>query len=64
MKGIFDGFDEKHDSKIFEADAEVDAVLEKIDSDVLGEIIVQLCNQSFRKFTSDILGNTYRFQGV
>ncbi len=59
LKGIFDGFDEKHDSKIFEADEEVDSVLEKVDSEVLGDIIIQLYNQSFRKFTSDILGNTY-----
>lgn len=59
LKGIFDGFDERHDSKIFAADEEVDEVLEKIDSEVLGQIITQLYDQSFRKFTSDILGNTY-----
>lgn len=59
LKGIFDGFAEIHDSRIFAADAEVDYVLERIDSEVLGDIITQLYLQSFRKFTSDILGNTY-----
>jgi len=59
LKGIFDGFEDIHDSKIFAPDSEVDYVLERIDSEVLGDIIVQLYHQSFRKFTSDILGNTY-----
>jgi type I restriction-modification system DNA methylase subunit len=59
LKGLFVGFDQIHDSKIFEKNERLDEILGMIDYDVLGEIIKQLYNQSFRKFTSDILGNTY-----
>lgn len=59
LKGIFEGFDEIHDSKIFQSEQEVDKILDSVDSEVLGDIILLLYNQSFRKFTSDILGNTY-----
>jgi type I restriction-modification system DNA methylase subunit len=59
LKGIFAGFDQIHDSKIFASDPDVDHVLDALDSNVLGEVILQLYNQSFRKFTADILGNTY-----
>ena len=59
LKGLFIGFDQIYDSKIFEKDDRLDQILDKIDCDVLGGIIKQLYNQSFRKFTSDILGNTY-----
>jgi len=59
LKGIFAGFRELHDSAIFETDVETDEILDKIDSEVLGEVILRLYDQNFRKFTSDILGNTY-----
>lgn len=59
LKGLFVGFDQIHNSKIFEKDERLDQILNGIDCDVLAEIIKQLYNQSFRKFTSDILGNTY-----
>lgn len=45
LKGIFDGFNEIHDSRIFAADGEVDKVLERIDSEVLGDIIVALSSK-------------------
>lgn len=59
LKGFFHGFEQIYDSKIFEKDDELDRILERIDSKVLGNIIKELYDQNFRKFTSDILGNTY-----
>lgn len=59
LYSLFAGFNSIHDSRIFENDELVDTVLEKVNPELLGEIINQLYNQSFRKFTSDILGNTY-----
>jgi len=59
LGSLFQGFDLKHDSRMFEKDQLVDSLLGKIDPTVLGEIINQLYDQSFRKFTSDILGSTY-----
>jgi hypothetical protein len=48
-----------HDSKIFEQEYELDKIIDLIDDTVMYEIINQLYKQSFRKFTSDILGSTY-----
>jgi hypothetical protein len=59
IKQLFVGFNQIHDSGIFEEDKELDSILAKIDNEVLGEIIQALYSQNFRKFTSDILGNTY-----
>ena len=59
IRQLFLGFNEIHDSRIFEEDAELDKVLMKIDNHVIAEIIQALYGQNFRKFTSDILGNTY-----
>lgn len=56
---FFDGFDNVHNTKIFEKDEKIDEILEKIDDEVLADIIEHLYRQSFRKFKSDILGNTY-----
>jgi hypothetical protein len=59
IKGIFKGFDDIHDSKIFEQDFELDKIMDLIDDNVIYEIINQLYDQSFKKFSSDILGSTY-----
>ncbi|MGP8057899.1 MAG: Eco57I restriction-modification methylase domain-containing protein [Nitrososphaerales archaeon] len=59
LRSLFAGFDSIHDSRIFEKDELVDAALEKVSPTLLGDIINELYNQSFRKFTSDILGATY-----
>jgi type I restriction-modification system DNA methylase subunit len=59
IKQLFVGFNQIHDSKIFEEDLELDKVLSRISSDTLADIIKALYGQNFRKFTSDILGNTY-----
>ena len=59
IRQLFIGFNEIHDSRIFEEDPELDKVLVKIDNQILSEIIQALYGQNFRKFTSDILGNTY-----
>jgi len=59
IKQLFIGFNQIHDSGIFEEDKELDNILAKIENEVLGEIIQALYSQNFRKFTSDILGNTY-----
>ncbi|MGD0406087.1 MAG: TaqI-like C-terminal specificity domain-containing protein [Candidatus Bathyarchaeia archaeon] len=59
IRQLFIGFNQIHDSRIFEEDPELDKVLVKIDNEVLSEIIQALYGQNFRKFTSDILGNTY-----
>jgi len=56
---FFDGFDKIHNTKIFEKDKKLDEILKKIDDEVLAKIIDELYQQSFRKFESDILGNTY-----
>lgn len=56
---FFDGFDRIHNTKIFEKDKRLDEILEKVDDRVLARIIDELYQQSFRKFESDILGNTY-----
>lgn len=57
LNGFFRGFWGKHDSKIFEPDHICEKV--KIDDEVLSNIIDGICGMNFRKFTSDILGNTY-----
>jgi type I restriction-modification system DNA methylase subunit len=59
LRSLFIGFNSVHDSKIFEPDETVEKVLERLDSTLLGNIINELYQQSFRKFTSDILGATY-----
>lgn len=59
IKQLFAGFNQIHDSKIFEQDPELDQVLSKVSNDTLSDIIKALYGQNFRKFTSDILGNTY-----
>ncbi len=59
LSDLFLGIDKILDSKIFEKDDKFDRVFAKVDTKVLGEIIEALYQQSFRKFTSDILGNTY-----
>jgi len=59
VRQLFSGFNQIHDSKIFEEDTELDKIIAKIDNDVLATIIQDLYGQNFRKFTSDILGNTY-----
>jgi adenine-specific DNA-methyltransferase len=59
LKNLFTGFDKIHDSKIFERDDELDGVIDRIDSEVFADIIQSLYRQNFRKFSSDILGNTY-----
>lgn len=56
---FFDGFDNVHNTKIFEKDEELDKILKKVDDEILSEIIEHLYRQNFRKFKSDILGNTY-----
>jgi len=59
IRQLFTGFNEIHDSKIFEPDPQLDQILVKIDNQILSEIIQALYGQNFRKFTFDILGNTY-----
>ena len=59
IRQLFVGFNQIHDSKIFEEDKELDNILTRIDNEVLVDIIQALYSQNFRKFTSDILGNTY-----
>jgi len=59
IRQLFLGFNQIHDSKIFEEDKELDTILGRIDNEVLASIIQALYGQNFRKFTSDILGNTY-----
>jgi type I restriction-modification system DNA methylase subunit len=59
LKRGFEGFGRMYDSTIFEADEKLDDVLEHVEDELLGEIIEYLYRVSFRKFTSDILGNTY-----
>lgn len=59
IKQLFAGFNQIHDSRIFEQDPELDQVLSRVSNDTLSDIIQALYGQNFRKFTSDILGNTY-----
>ncbi|HIH37243.1 MAG TPA: N-6 DNA methylase [Methanocellales archaeon] len=56
-RAFFDKFDETHDGKIFERGHICEKV--KISDDVLGSIIHEMSQRSFRKFDFDILGNTY-----
>lgn len=56
---FFNGFDDEHDSKIFEKNEEINEIIRNIDDNIFNALIGELYNQSFRKFTSDILGNTY-----
>lgn len=56
-RALFDKFNDIHDSKIFERGHICEKV--KISDDVLGKIIYEMCQRSFRKFDFDILGNTY-----
>ncbi|MBC7101151.1 MAG: Eco57I restriction-modification methylase domain-containing protein [Methanobacteriales archaeon] len=57
--GFFDGFDKIHNTKIFEKNEKIDEILKRIDDGILASIIEELYMQNFRKFKSDILGNTY-----
>ncbi len=57
LNDIFAGFYKKHNSKIFEKGHICEKL--EIDNEVLSEIITALYGICFRKFTSDILGNTY-----
>ncbi len=59
LQRFFSGFDKIHDSKIFGRDEQLDEALRNVDDNILGKIISYLYGVSFRKFTSDILGNTY-----
>lgn len=56
-RALFDKFNDIHDGKIFERGHICEKV--KISDDVLGNIIHEMCQRSFRKFDFDILGNTY-----
>jgi len=56
-RALFDKFNNIHDSKIFKRGHICEKV--KIGDDVLGKIIHEMCQRSFRKFDFDILGNTY-----
>lgn len=57
VKNFFIGFDEIHNSKLFEQGHISERV--KIGSEVLAEIINELYQINFRKFDFDVLGNTY-----
>lgn len=56
---FFNGFDDEHNSKIFEKNENINEIIRNISDKTFNELIGELYNQSFRKFTSDILGNTY-----
>lgn len=56
---FFNGFDNEHNSKIFEKNEKINEIIRNIDDSIFNDLIRELYNQSFRKFTSDILGNTY-----
>lgn len=56
---FFNGFDKAHNSKIFEKDERINEIILTLSDKSLADLINDLYNQSFRKFTSDILGNTY-----
>ncbi|MDD3492227.1 MAG: N-6 DNA methylase [Candidatus Thermoplasmatota archaeon] len=57
VKNFFVGFDEIHNSKLFEQGHISEMV--KIGSEVMAEIIKELYQINFRKFDFDVLGNTY-----
>ncbi|GAH83130.1 unnamed protein product, partial [marine sediment metagenome] len=54
---IFDNFNREYNGKMFERGHLCERI--EIRDDALGTIIEQLYYVNFRKFTSDILGNTY-----
>lgn len=56
---FFNGFDDEHNSKIFEKNEDINEIIRNIDDEIFNGLIEELYYQSFRKFTSDILGNTY-----
>ena len=56
-RALFNKFDKIHDGKIFERGHICEQV--EIGDDVLGGIIQEMNQRSFRKFDFDILGNTY-----
>ena len=57
LNDFFRGFWGSHDSKIFEPDHICEKV--RVNDKILSNIIDGICGMNFRKFTSDILGNTY-----
>jgi type I restriction-modification system DNA methylase subunit len=57
QRALFDKFDKIHDGKIFERGHICEQV--EIGDEVLGGIIQEMNQRSFRKFDFDILGNTY-----
>lgn len=57
QRALFDKFDKIHDGKIFERGHICEQV--EIGDEVLGGIIHEMNQRSFRKFDFDILGNTY-----
>lgn len=59
LQSFFSRFNDFYDSKIFGRDEQLDEALRNLDDNLLGKIISHLYGVSFRKFTSDILGNTY-----
>lgn len=59
LNQFFRGFNDDHNSKIFEEDKFIEEIISKIDNEILYSIIKELYLQNFRKFTSDILGSTY-----
>ncbi len=56
-RALFDRFNEVHDGKIFERGHICEKV--KMSDEILGTIVYQMNQMSFRKFDFDILGNTY-----
>ena len=56
-RALFDKFNKVHDGKIFERGHICEQV--EIGDEVLGGIIQEMNQRSFRKFDFDILGNTY-----
>lgn len=57
QRALFNKFDKIHDGKIFESGHICEQV--EIGDEVLGGIIQEMNQRSFRKFDFDILGNTY-----
>jgi len=57
VKEFFNRFNDRHDSKIFERGHSSERV--NIPDDIISRIIDDLYRICFRRFTSDILGNTY-----
>ena len=56
-RALFDRFNEVHDGKIFERGHICEKV--KMGDEILGAVVYQMNQMSFRKFDFDILGNTY-----